>query len=108
EFIENYEDADVGRKKKTSKTQRQKGKKQVGSDKKHGPSPASAQAAGRLLSPRLLTVPPALLPPEWLCFAGSFPERSAAQATHCWPRGNGVRKAPRWQPAGACAGGSGP
>ncbi|XP_015427337.1 PREDICTED: coiled-coil and C2 domain-containing protein 2A isoform X3 [Myotis davidii] len=29
EFIENYEDADGGRKKKTSKTQRQKGKKQL-------------------------------------------------------------------------------
>lgn len=36
EFIENDEEADVGRKKKTSKVQRQKRKKQVGSAKKHG------------------------------------------------------------------------
>lgn len=35
EFIENDEDADMGRK-KTSKVQRQKRKKQVGSAKKHG------------------------------------------------------------------------
>lgn len=35
EFTENDEDADVGRK-KTSKVQRQKRKKQVGSAKKHG------------------------------------------------------------------------
>ncbi|PNJ46168.1 CC2D2A isoform 17 [Pongo abelii] len=91
EFIENDEDADMGRQNKNSKVRRQ---------------PRKKQAEANSFLPSLLADPPPPLrrsPPPRL---RASVQGKSFQATNCCPQGNGVRKVSPWQPAGACAGGA--
>uniref|UniRef100_A0A8I5U205 Coiled-coil and C2 domain containing 2A n=1 Tax=Pongo abelii TaxID=9601 RepID=A0A8I5U205_PONAB len=88
EFIENDEDADMGRQNKNSKVRRQPRKKQK--------LTRFSRACWQIL-PHLSAGVPLL---------GEHVQGKSFQATNCCPQGNGVRKVSPWQPAGACAGGA--